>query len=629
MSLNFKNAIPQSMVMQKPVSTSKAVLRKAYAEMLPTEQSTYSPTGNNIIRFNIASRSDFLIGEESYFRWKLKRTEGSAYDNNAALDVGGCHALIRSVEVRDLATGNLFQRYDNYNKWYALKSQILQSRLNTEYNSWMSGDSICSQPHFDAFNCEERNVVATGLDRIAGTALTSSGSTGRARSEITIGDSILVTPVALTYATADYDLAGGATYNARQLTFTGSNVASSLIVGTQLQIYVVSGNAAGNFTVRVDAINGQVIQLSAAEALPDDFSNAQLGFVKKTAVSDLFAVVSVTDNDTVVVNRPYEYADATLAGPVTVTRLNGGASMQTAPARQVAVQTSGTDRILEFQLNVTSLLSNLPLFLMPNGIEVQLELELADRAMSSGLDLEDSTTAMSYEISTPRFFAMLATPHPDIVNEYVAAYRSDEGLIFRMDSVRTRRVTGNAAEQNTNLNIHFGLRGVRRVYAIVQDSVLAEGTVGATRAVNSISLCHRTNINQFQFKIGSHEFPNRPVVCDVYSTEAAQQLLQVSQSRHYRFKPSDWYSINTIKTGAATQCTAESTFWCMAADFSRDTGSMGGLSGSDASHVPIDLDIERSATYNSDGLQGNPVYYVFAEHDSYLKLSAAQVAVLN
>ena len=81
MSADFQNAVPRNFLIPQPVSTSKSVLRKTLMEMLPNEQTTYSPADNNIITFNISSNISYLseLRRFYFYKWSIGQFCQSTY----------------------------------------------------------------------------------------------------------------------------------------------------------------------------------------------------------------------------------------------------------------------------------------------------------------------------------------------------------------------------------------------------------------------------------------------------------------------------------------------------------------------------------------------------------------------
>jgi predicted MPP superfamily phosphohydrolase len=543
MSINFQNAVPSAFVVPQPISTSKAVLRKTLIELLPTEQTTYKPNENNIIRFNVSSNSDFLIGDESYLRFELQRTDNVAgQDQNATLDVGGIHAKFKSIEIRALQSGMLIQRYDNYNRYQSLKRMLTESAEDVEYKGQSYGDSIADRDYSAAYSSGEWEVLSftAGSVAVSGTGV-ALGVGGRAMSEVKPGDIIFVQGV-------------------------GAIAAFGVV-----------------FSITDDS---NIVLATAAGA----------------------AIVANAANKAYVLRQRLQQS-----------------------ARMTAIATSNTSVTLTMKPMVSILEHALPLFIMKGGIEIKLELDLADRVYKTGVDVEDSTTANGYQISNPRYMAMMMTPHPDIVDEYVQQWKQPGGIQFYMPGVRTRRVTYSPSEANqVNLQVHPGVRSARRVYAIIQDSNIAEGSSTLSRSLDSISLCHRGNATTYQFKVGAHEFPNRDLAVNATSWEAFEQLKPISGGK-FRFSPLDWQTSdrNAVKIAADTLTLPIEKFYVFTADLSRDNGFDSALSGSDISVVPLDMDLSLSASWASLGFTGSPTVYFFIEHDAYLRLASEGMLVMN
>jgi hypothetical protein len=167
MSVNFANQVPLQFNMPQQVTTSKSILRKSLIEILPNQQVEYVPGGNqNRITFSVASNSDFLSGPESYFRMDVVRTDqGATKAQQVSLDVGGVHGMFRSIEVRSSGSGTLLQRMDEYNRYYVIKSLLMDDPDSVQNMGYSFGDSMCIDTN--------SNVVV--LDN--GTAFTAVGAT--------------------------------------------------------------------------------------------------------------------------------------------------------------------------------------------------------------------------------------------------------------------------------------------------------------------------------------------------------------------------------------------------------------------------------------------------------------------
>lgn len=136
-NIDIPNVVPELFLLDEPATGSKSVLRKRLHEYIPSEQTTFSKSPNNLIRFNVSSNSDFISMPESYLKFNLLRTEANAYTasgeaSNIYLDKGGVHNLFRSIEVRSLSSGMLIQRVDYYFKHAQVQKRLYQSINDVE-----------------------------------------------------------------------------------------------------------------------------------------------------------------------------------------------------------------------------------------------------------------------------------------------------------------------------------------------------------------------------------------------------------------------------------------------------------------------------------------------------------------
>ena len=151
MSVKFNTIVPSTFVPKPLTSGSQHVIRRRKVEILPVSQTTYQYSGNNRIQFNIQSASEFLDCQNSFLRFELRAYGISATgtdDPFLALATGGAHALIKQAIVR-LQNGTEIMRIDDYNKWYAMMSNLTQSAEHVDRYGWMYGDSVGRYKQFD------------------------------------------------------------------------------------------------------------------------------------------------------------------------------------------------------------------------------------------------------------------------------------------------------------------------------------------------------------------------------------------------------------------------------------------------------------------------------------------------
>jgi hypothetical protein len=315
-------------------------------------------------------------------------------------------------------------------------------------------------------------------------------------------------------------------------------------------------------------------------------------------------------------------------------------------ARTSMVKKSGEVVIVELKPMLSLLSHQLPLFLMKGGIEIIFELEQPIRALRSNETRAISAgKVFNYKIENARFMAMFVTPHPDIVAEYLQQWKSG-GLQYSIPAVVVRRQSGQVSDKDMTLTIHPGLRSARKAYTVVQHEGIHDSESDDGRISESLSTYLRTYINEFQYKVGSHNFPNREVRTRINTpndddfSEAFEQLKLVSGSSMFRFSYKDWQRVNLHRHTDDVKQSLDSKKFILSADFSRVQGGGADLSGVDLSVVPLDIDIKRDASwdvgrtrngiaYEALPASSKPIYWTFIEHDAFLVISDKQVAVFQ
>lgn len=544
-TIDVVNALPESFVHSKPISTTKSILRKNLVEILPDSQHAYSPDDSSTIRFKISSHTDFLVGPESFIRMDIQRTNNAAANNVSSFDVGGCHALIRSIEVRAANSGMRIEFIDYYNRYFPQKSYLYQDPDNVIKQGYTYGDDM--------------------------------------------HDGTMINP----------HVSGGWTQLVKKV--GGDTWALS---------------AAGVITCVGDVLYGQVHigdEIIFMDQASGDVVNGYATAVSATTIT--------------LVNAKTPLYAAHVDHQVFVKRNDIRTS-----SRILAVKTTNTLTTLEFQPFLSTLTHHLPLFVMRNGIEIIITLEHGARCIKSGFPIGHANNiAATYEVKNPRFMAMMVTPQREIVYEFVKQYKSPEGLLYPIPSVFVNRSNRDNSFTSDNLSMSVGRRSCRRVFTIIQDSNLSDGTSIACIGSNSLSLCHRDNITSYQYKISSEQYPRKAVTCDTYSTRALEQVKLVTNnySGIWRFNPKDWATDNYVPLTATTLSGATERYFVLCADLSRDNGPNSALTGADLSISHLDLEINRSNSHASTFGTGTPIFYTFVEYDNFLRINEENMIILN
>jgi hypothetical protein len=299
---------------------------------------------------------------------------------------------------------------------------------------------------------------------------------------------------------------------------------------------------------------------------------------------------------------------------------------------------TGAAVFLTCRLHCSFLDHNIPLWIFSQGFEIVLELEHPDRIYHGGpQELAGNVTAANaYTISNVRYMASLITPSQSVRQSWISKFESNEGVQFSIPSVRVRRVTSQRTQSNDVITMNVGLRSVKKVYTVLNDQYMSEITGQASvRLSRSLSTYIRSLITSYQYKAGSMDFPYKKVECTASNNQRLMQhLIYVSGSNKFAFMPSmglqDVELLEHDPSGIIPQ-TADCTKFIMAADLSRFSGEDDELCGLDLSQVPLQLELERSNTYDFkySYASSQPVYYCFLEHDAILVMNRTNLAVLQ
>lgn len=124
-SINLDSVIPKEYELEIPTSSSASILRKSLVGSYPTRLAQYKPYGNNWLEFNVYSPTEFLLLNESYFRFDITRTDlnngvpSTQYDDSASFDINGVHAIIKSFQVNSGGTATRLDENLYYNTFTA------------------------------------------------------------------------------------------------------------------------------------------------------------------------------------------------------------------------------------------------------------------------------------------------------------------------------------------------------------------------------------------------------------------------------------------------------------------------------------------------------------------------------
>lgn len=326
---------------------------------------------------------------------------------------------------------------------------------------------------------------------------------------------------------------------------------------------------------------------------------------------------------------------------------------------------------VRMRLNEPFLRANIPLWLMPNGFQIQLTLESPSRVFYShpynlNAVLDNATTChesfvgYNYKIENPRFVAMMLQPSEDQVARYVQEYRSPQGLMFPCPGYRVLRT--NVAASNTTMSLSMlpGCRSLRYIIGgFFNSTVQMSSALYATRMplVNHSHMPYYIPTDYYSWNIGSTSFPgytqNISQGNDYAATHSLMEGLTVLLKRmqlvfsspncemyHYFRQP-----LRVIQPTAAADYagtafrhrTAYPGWFCQ--DVSRDNGPNSELTGVDVSVTPLEFRWKIMSGISSLTSAGAPwltmtsadtfEFICFAYFDQWFQMSSAGYLMMN
>lgn len=667
-TVDVQNTLPLNYTISPLISTAKSVLRKGIVQIQPNNTGDYS-FSNNRMQFNIGNQTSFLVGPESYLRFEFTVTPSnpdnpsgsnaftvtttapfSSMDNVAALDVGGVHACFKSIRVSAISQGTTIQQVDEYNRWNAVMSTMTESNADVDMDGWRYGDSsgtgLISQKPWKIYNLQSG---VTGSPTVTG--LGHFIQTNTCITSIDIGTT--VTPAFTLMA-----------FNVGVLSQLDPQPGDIMILN-------ISTGTAGTPVTSVTLTKSVVATVLWANCN----ASATPGTTKDVVALDLQLgttdVGSTTTIFTGILIKTYSRAAAR------------------------SLVCNGRIHVLEMKPRMSFFDLDFPLFILRNGVLLELELDHPTRVLRylTECDVNSGTRSLPgnlwYYMKNCLFIAKLSTPHPSVSATYVELWNSDRGLTYALPSVVARTYTGTAGSTTDVIRVNMGVRSLRRVVTVIYDQENAENQTKCTAFNNSISTFFRSAVYSYQYFLGSYQFPASKVYCYGVDTAVITQAAVASTAANYpvlfpaavlvagvgnapapvaastgylnsnysqipyesweqtrqtypsmgdpecRFAITDTQLVHSFTgalsaAGVPSAVTNETDRFFMTADFSRDNGPAGSLTGSDASMMPLQLSVERNSNnvYNAGGLS-IPRYYLFGEYDAYLTLSSQGIFLLT
>lgn len=329
---------------------------------------------------------------------------------------------------------------------------------------------------------------------------------------------------------------------------------------------------------------------------------------------------------------------------------------------------------------VSVLQSDLPLFVMKNGIQIIITLGPPGSLFYvDGRNAYTTADTVNYKVANARYIVKLMEPSKEYINQYSAKFRSDAGLYVKIPSYRVIR----SAITNQNspyFLLHPSVRSIRRV------------SLGFFHTVNQLNTTHaqsqvyyhshipmKIGFKSWQWRIGATDYPTRPVVCqsegsynttyDISGLNNAPMIYQMTSS--FQNPQMQWLNYTSmaykgfvastvsneeggplkwpvvLTNGIKPEYVTNDAMWIVQ-DFSRDNGPSSELTGVDVSVTPLELRMDRQTAVHTaangvsaakdwqwwfgddssfayTGFEG----LFFIEHDAWMKITSQGPIILN
>lgn len=285
-------------------------------------------------------------------------------------------------------------------------------------------------------------------------------------------------------------------------------------------------------------------------------------------------------------------------------------------------------------LSLLQLHEFLPLPFIQGGIQIEFVLERPELALSVNDNVTlAATSVLDYSIVTPRMVCQFVQPSEEIMSEYLSLYKNNM-LVYPYMKVQHYLHTNSGANGTFSFVMHPNARSAILATSVATNlnSNTSSNTANAyDNAVvyDSIGTFLKQEINGYQYKVGSDNYPDKAVsMPDAYNAEAFAQSQKAfghlgSVLFAPRSAPWDWWSIHA-DSGKATN--DETRKLIMAYDLARD-GSI--FSGVDVSIAPFQAEFTTSAAYQLNSANALRYMHTWIVSNAILRIGSSGVSVIN
>lgn len=276
-----------------------------------------------------------------------------------------------------------------------------------------------------------------------------------------------------------------------------------------------------------------------------------------------------------------------------------------------------------------------PLLYVNGGLRLQLVLQHPLRAFINTLpNFIDVMSTLTYSITNPRLHCRFITTHPSIRNTLRAQFDTEGGLEMAIMGVTVRKVSRTPTQTTDSIEVFPGLRSIRGVQIVFQDTLMSEGSSPITLNNPSLSMALSSSLTELYLQIGSLRFPDRRIEDDYLGSETMfyhkfyRKRMMPHTEAHTAsvVEVEDWLPLHQFPTGTGTFAT-DSLSRIFSFDTSRAAAPFGYLTGIDATSLPIILNVKRTntvlGTHMDRGFTGNVIVRWFIDHDKLITFSAS------
>ncbi len=604
MATNFEleAAVPERFLLDPPMSSAKLVVKRSVKEFLPADNTTFTEEG--VVPFIVSSTDSFWEANTA----RLKAQIDWSYTLNAnyyniyyILERGGWASLIKQVDIYATMNNQLIDRLQNWNTKKCL-------------DSYLDMEEFTMNPFNNSIRETNRAVNFPGNALAYRIPMNSAEVTSKPNS--TIDSQVLV---------IDFDVA------TPNLLTTGI-----LRVGDRI-------TALGLWF-------GTVVRIASATQI----------FVTRDGGSEIVGGGAATKIYKLYIIRNSVPARS-LWNPSANTSFLVGNGF---PAGNVVGSREGTpssgSMTIMFNLDIHIFKIMMPLFVIPGGFRFEFTLEKANRAFytdntdySTGAGAwGDNSSSLTYSIKYPRLLIDMTTPNEATQEAYVKQFESPSGLIYPLHSYRIKSFSGGAADLSSTYQISGGLRSVEKIFIMVKDSAMIQSSSNdfRVRDNNCLSMAISDYIKSYQFKVGTQDFPARPVnvnttpanLTTTNTYEWYEHFRRVSGAKQLGLTYDDVTQGRIYNVAASLNNAAQAYMrdvpLIMCADFRRDDSEYGVLTGQDTSITPIDFILERNYAHNAADVKyassqktwpGSPFYETIVTFHQYLRIFSGGINTYN